>query len=75
MNAAHPNGLLAKARMPNGEVQAVLADGSVQQFSGKRWAELDKAHVEAVQRIGASLARRQIDHQRRLAPIANLFVR
>ena len=34
----NPQTVLVEARMPNGQVQAVLADGSVQQFSPQRWA-------------------------------------
>jgi hypothetical protein len=36
----NPNMLLVEARMPDGQMQAVLADGSVQQFSPSRWGEV-----------------------------------
>lgn len=35
----NPQSLLVEAQMTNGDVQAVLADGSVQQFTAARWAE------------------------------------
>jgi hypothetical protein len=38
----NPQMLLVEARIPDGQMQAVLADGSVQQFSRSRWAELCK---------------------------------
>lgn len=34
-----PQSVLIEARLPDGQVEAVLADGSVQQFSRRRWAE------------------------------------
>ena len=38
----NPQMLLVVARMPYGQIQAVLADGSVQQFSPSRWAEVQR---------------------------------
>ncbi len=38
----NPQMILVEARMPDGQVQAVLADGSVQQFSPRRWAEAQR---------------------------------
>jgi hypothetical protein len=38
----NPQMLLVEARMPDGQMQAVLADGSVQQFSLARWAEVQR---------------------------------
>jgi len=38
----NPQMILVEARMPDGQMQAVLADGSVQQFSRSRWAEVQK---------------------------------
>ena len=38
----NPQMLLVEARMADGQVQAVLADGSVQQFSPTRWAEIQR---------------------------------
>jgi hypothetical protein len=36
---SNPQSPLVEARMPDGQVLAVLADGSVQQFSRSKWAE------------------------------------
>jgi hypothetical protein len=36
----NPQSLLMEASMADGQVQAVLADGSIQQFSSKQWAEI-----------------------------------
>ena len=36
---ADPQGVLVEARMPDGMVVAVLGDGSVQQFTPRRWEE------------------------------------
>ncbi len=38
----NPQMILVEAHMPDGQVQAVLADGSVQQFSPSRWAEAQR---------------------------------
>lgn len=38
----NPQMVLVEARMPDGQMQAVLADGSVQIFSRSRWAELQR---------------------------------
>jgi hypothetical protein len=38
----NPNMLLVEARMPDGQMQAVLADGSVQQFSPSAWAAIQR---------------------------------
>jgi hypothetical protein len=38
----NPQMILVEARMPDGQMQAVLADGSVQQFSPSRWAEIQR---------------------------------
>jgi hypothetical protein len=38
----NPQMILLEAHMPGGQVQAVLADGSVQQFSPPRWAEAQR---------------------------------
>jgi hypothetical protein len=35
----NPNMFLVEARMPDGQIQVVLADGSVQQYTHSRWAE------------------------------------
>lgn len=38
----NPQMILVEAHMPDGQVQAVLADGSVQQFSPRTWAEAQR---------------------------------
>ena len=38
----NPQMLLVEARMPDGQMLAVLVDGSVQQFSPSRWAEIQR---------------------------------
>jgi hypothetical protein len=39
VDSSRPTSVLAEANTPDGQIQAVLADGSVQQFSKERWAE------------------------------------
>ena len=38
----NPQMVLVEAQMPDGQMQAVLADGSVQQFSRSAWATVQK---------------------------------
>ena len=45
-DATRPQSILLSARMPDGSVQAILADGSVQQFSASRWQELPQSLSE-----------------------------
>jgi len=44
-DTSKPQSILIEARMPDGSVQVVLADGSVQQFSQSRWEEVMRNSV------------------------------
>ena len=74
-NETTPNAFWITVRASDGSAIVALADGSVAGYSPQLFEELRKNTGQAVQRIGASrFAQIQIEHHRRLAPIADLCV-
>jgi hypothetical protein len=72
----HPQMILARARTPDGQFICLLADGSVQQFTASRLREAleNSGQPDGAPNRSQRFAPRQINHQRRLAPVADLCV-
>ena len=53
-----PQSILVEARLPDGSVEAVLADGSVQQFSPQSWRDLQSNSARLNQPMNPGLLSR-----------------